>query len=555
MGNGVDIATLGIRVEATQVGQATQALRGLEAQGARVEAVAGKTTVGMGRLNNALLGVARQATGTSPVLARMLDVMLGLAIGGAKMTAVLGGLTALAIAYRRLTADAREANQAMKESIDRLDELVAKGGPGPGVGDLRGSEVRLAALQAEMRVLRDHIRNNEMMGLSAEASRKRLTEVAFQSAAERERLRVSVNATATVLPEFGAGVQVGGTSGSSASRAMQGVTPFGFFGRADRASVNLSILDRVAAREREMAAAAESRANVEADLAQARVAANQALVGSLMNVGRAYGGVTDQVAALAAATLSMSRMPMDSAGDRRMAYGTAGMTGLGYGASTANPMLGGLAGGYSGYRMGGGDPYTTIIGAVTGIVGGLLEAGQRAEQAARVWRNALTDYRKMFDETTPNDSNVSRFQELSGGRTVDEAGRLVAALQKMQASAGYRDLNPAQRQAINNQIAKYQELLDIYNENAKQAADLTDAEERLHDARRNVLQALNAPAGLNLAGYGYRAESAGGITVQGDFVVNVDGAGDSKTVANAVFEEGKRRMRSGAPSPYLDNPR
>lgn len=588
MGNGIDIATLGIRVEATQVGQATQALRGLEAQGARVETVAGRTTVGMGRLNNALLGVARQATGTSPVLARMLDVMLGLAVGGAKMTLILGGLTALALGYRKLTEDSRNARVANEELIKSLRELSGVEKDLEQQRTLAAGGVALRNAQRELAILRGQgpsggvsLRGGPTGQAAYDAAVARQA-AAVSAALNRAMLMAGLLAdarAATYEPQGPTLAQMGDPLADMLARANRGVGAFneyqlpglnermsgaigamGVFTRG-RSSVDMSGLStqlpgqtkggkmtelraELAIRQ-EIANAARRAGASEDDLAASRIAANQALVGSLMNVGRAYGGVTDQVAALAAATLSMSRMPMANKGDpgyytdRGRAYGTAALTGIGYGASTANPMLGGLAGGASGFMVAG--PAGAILGAVGGIVSGLFAHAQRAKQAQLQWERAFQSFEDMWDELTPAQQTDRAFQS-TFGMTVEQARGYVELFRGME--------------GVDNII----KALASYDRQMQQAAEQTDkmakSEKDLYDAR---FRAMNAPRGFNASYYGWGAgASSGGGTSGGTTNVTINvtpTSADPTEIANEVATAFRRQAMRGGSSTVVTTSR
>ena len=144
----VDVVTLSIRVDASQVEAATRAITGLGGTAVVMEARTNAATVSTGRLNNALLGLARQATGTSPVLARFTDVLLGMAYGGAQMTAILAGLAAVGLAFRKLTEDSRNARQEaerLRGVLDGLATLPAGYGLGQAAGQASADVARLTS--------------------------------------------------------------------------------------------------------------------------------------------------------------------------------------------------------------------------------------------------------------------------------------------------------------------------------------------------------------------------------------------------------------------------
>lgn len=585
----MDLATLVIRIDASQVGPAQAALKGLGAEGVRVQTATGGATVGMGRLNNAILGLARQASGAHPVIARFTDVLFSMALGGAKMTAVLGGLAALALAYRALTKDAREAKERMQDALDTAREaqrlqILPRGGEAAVRAGLLRDE--LASIEARLaRNLADPRRYSPISGPEFENERAKLV-------ARQAELRGLIGVTgreaedATIAALMGRargaispsvqqfaddlGRQIAETLREQArlqpsidlqrqlnefNAAAGGADIFDYLRGNDFGSANITGASRMS----------EERFNYlgylkqveefnlqnlegiekELDLMQRRKLANDAFVMSLANVGRAYGGVADEVLSLASGTMAIAnagRMPgfgtdeTATLTDKAMGYGSAALTGIGFGASTGNPVLGGLGGGLSGFAMTG-NPAGAIVGALSGIVSGVFEAGRRAREAQRMWQMALDDFALMFDEVTPQMTLEREFKKLSGGFTPEQIRGIVAA-----ADAGqFTGLTSAGVETLRR-------LLVEYEKNAVQANELAVAEKRLHDARRDVLQALNAPAGLNLAAYGYEASSSGGTVIN----INVSGAGNPRDVATQVFEEARRLMRQGGGSPYLD---
>lgn len=173
------------------------------------------SVTGLGQLNNTLASSARQLAGVHPVVGQLVSSLGGLALGTGVTTGVLLFLTALAAGWREVTEAEREAGEETERSIARMDALVAESGPGEGPGDVRGSEVRLAELQAEMAELRQRRDALQRIGFKTPGYDQRILDKAFESATERERLRVMVDdlGADSMLPEFGDGVE-----GSNAQR-------------------------------------------------------------------------------------------------------------------------------------------------------------------------------------------------------------------------------------------------------------------------------------------------------------------------------------------------
>jgi hypothetical protein len=325
----------------------------------------------------------------------------------------------------------------------------------------------------------------------------------------------------------------GGGAGRDYQRSLSGVTPFGFFGRAPRAGVDIGIADRVVQegqREAQRLAAAEEA------LADARLRANAALVTSLANVGRAYGGVTDQVLNLAAATMSIyqaGRLPNATRTDRAVGYGSAALAGIGFGQSTGNPLMGGIGGGLAGAAMVAG-PYGAILGATAGFVSGLLSQAERAKAAQRAWEITFQAFEDMFDTLTPEQQVDRQFQR-SFGMTVEEARGYVELFRGLE---GVENIRRA---------------LESYDRQMKQAAETTKeqaaAERELYDAR---FRALNAPQGFNVSYYGWgagfggasQAANTGGDTITVNVVV------DGETIATTTQEHNRRAARRGGAGPY-----
>lgn len=614
MASGVDVATLVIRVDATQLTAASGALANVQSQGSQTEralAGVGAQSVtagrGVGQLNNVMRSLVMQATGADPIVGRLATVIGGFALSGVMMTGVLAGVAALGYAWRKMTEDARLANQAFADAAASLQKLA------PDDGFAARRAIDLANLRA-----RDELETIKSTDFT-EAYRLRVGptgEAAVAAAIERQVSRENTALNRVLLTSRELSEQLrpqpyeftGPSPGSGTGLAdmqREAEEQLRLFALVQMPKLNETIEAQIIAFQRANPAigidystsgistrqgpmfpswahawqsggqsfrtwadawrSGEPDSQADIKLAAARKAANDALITSLANVGRAYGGVTDQVLNLAAATMSIyqaGRLPgfgrndtARSTTDAAVGYGSAALSGIGFGQSSGSPVLGGIGGAASGFAMTG--PYGAIVGGVAGIVSGLLTQGERAREAARAWRAAFDDFKDLFDDKSPLDQRLEQnddwLSSLSGGRSREEIEAWLVTWKRM-GTVGDFLFNPEWHQRMSAQAATYRNLLQVHAENAKQADELNEAEKRLNDTRRNVLQALNAPAGLNLSLYGYRAaESGGSMTVQGDFVINVDGSGqDPKAIADAVFDEGRRRMKLGGTSPYAE---
>lgn len=551
----VDVVTLQIRVDASQVEEATRRLSGLGTTATVVDTKTKAAAVGTTHLNNALRTLAVQATGADPVVGRLVSSIGGFAIQGVLMSAALLGVAAIGLAWRRMGEDARFASQQADELIARLQKI---NGSTQGRWDQIMASGMLAGARGDLAAIRGEGVMGGTRGLGLAATRAArenaaLNRVLLLSRYSESAVEQGYEFTGPTLAQRGSlggggGGVGGGTSGRGVARSMAGLTPFGAFGFSGAtAGVDIGgIADRIAQE-------IQRRAAAEQDLADARVRANTALVQSLANVGRAYGGVTDQVLNLAAATMSIyqaGRMPTDTRTDRATALGSAALAGVGFGQSTGNPILGALGGGAAGYgmvgtAMGGAG---IIVGAVGGIVSGLIEQGQRARQAQLQWDMALKSFENMWDTLTPQQQTQQAFEQMTGGRSVEEVRRMLAEWRSLP-----KYLQPE------DGISRLMQWLASYDRQMEQAAEVTKdaaaAERELYDAR---FRASNAPSGFNTSYYGWMA-GFGGDSPQkqanADAAVEVHVYVDGEEVATRVESHARRAARRGGPSPYLDTAR
>ncbi len=127
----------------------------------------------MGRLNQTLVSHLRQVTQTSPAVGQLANVIGSMALGGAIMTGVLAGLAALAIGWRRITEDAREARKAQegaRESLERVIETrrVASLGPGGAIQeDAQKQRDRMAELERRIQAERASLATSGVTGIDS----------------------------------------------------------------------------------------------------------------------------------------------------------------------------------------------------------------------------------------------------------------------------------------------------------------------------------------------------------------------------------------------------
>lgn len=113
--------------------------------------------LGLGRLNDAFVTVARQATGTDPVVGKLVDTVGTFAIGTAYMVPVLAGLAAIGFAWQEITRDARTAREEQDEAIRsaleaaRIRELGVAGTPADALAASEAAEARIRARLDELR--------------------------------------------------------------------------------------------------------------------------------------------------------------------------------------------------------------------------------------------------------------------------------------------------------------------------------------------------------------------------------------------------------------------
>jgi len=424
------------------------------------------SSLGMHRLNNSLVVMARQATNTHPVVGQLADVVGTFAIGTAAMVPILAGIAAIGLAWQRLTRDAREAKEEHQRLIDVLEsaaegERIRRLGPGGELGTGIGAgQQELADLTRRIEAERQRIAQTYMSAgafsvpegatsgrlQALEEQYARLIPIvqrgeqalARETAEEAERrAKEYERETERIIKTFEHRVDAAERANTQIERAFnrhfdERAASLGEFER----QVQEDFERQMEAFERAQAAAERAEAariaatlrrlakerKAEEELARARERANQMLVRQLNEVGRAYGGVIDQILTLAATVLALERMPMVSGGDKAKAYGTAAGIGIGVGASTGSPAMGALGGAAAGFSVAG--PYGALIGGAAGFVSGLIEQGERLALARKRWEDSFEGFQRMFNPGSPLDQMLERVSD-SFARLAQEAAASV----------------------------------------------------------------------------------------------------------------------------------
>lgn len=119
------------------------------------EVSANRSSLGMGRLNNALMVISRQALGVHPAMGQAADAIGTFAIGTAYMTGVFAGLAALGLAYRELTEDTRKAKEEQERYLEVLKQVDRMAEPGKELADaLKNQREQLEALDRQRETAR-----------------------------------------------------------------------------------------------------------------------------------------------------------------------------------------------------------------------------------------------------------------------------------------------------------------------------------------------------------------------------------------------------------------
>lgn len=137
-------AVLGALDRRPQFAQNRQAFTTLAGSIKNIDEAGRSAGVGMHRLNNSLIVLARQATGTHPVVGQLVDVVGTFAIGTAKMVPILGGIAAIAGGFRIMSRDARESKKELEENLEVLQRIATQ----QSIED-RGGSARIAVQAAQ----------------------------------------------------------------------------------------------------------------------------------------------------------------------------------------------------------------------------------------------------------------------------------------------------------------------------------------------------------------------------------------------------------------------
>lgn len=146
-----------------------------------VDQAARRSHLGLGRLNNALVTVSRQAAGADPIVGRLVDTVGTFAIGLGPMTAILAGVTALALGWRHYTEDAREA----REETERLTRELLEAARARQQGETGAVEEQLQSAVAARREAEEAFR--EAQEALQRRRRSGGSESTIEAAAERVR--------------------------------------------------------------------------------------------------------------------------------------------------------------------------------------------------------------------------------------------------------------------------------------------------------------------------------------------------------------------------------
>lgn len=572
-----------------------------------VDEAARSGSLGLHRLNNSLVVLARQATGTHPIVGQLADVIGTFAIGTAAMVPVLAGIAAVGAGIGLWRRPAREAKEELEAALQVLRKIAeerdieARGGPtAVALAEAKAEASRLAVLLQQAQRLGNQTlvdRYTRELGDKNRLIATGLGSLGDEDAEFRERMRALERGARSQLDQISAGLGKGVAGLGAAFLDPLGTNRADVARRLEWARGGDEIQAKVAAgliRDRELreaiAATAErtgktikrhQEEEIERlhDLERSRERANRALIRSLENVGRAYGGVVDQVLSLVAATMALERMPMATTGDRVRGYATAGLMGIGYGQSTGSPALGALGGAVSGFSVAG--PYGALVGGVTGIVSGLIEQGERAQRAAAQWKLALRDFEDMFTEFTPFEQAqrqierqfVQLVQTYSGKGSGFTAG--ISSVEQARALLSGLQSSDFLRERYGGLARELDKLLSAYDRNVEAAREQADATDENTSALNRFTSALNSPSGLNLSYYEWLAAgrlpatsgpgvgppTSGGVPPGGGGAgPNGDRGGDvyyvtitagSGATFDSLMAEAQRRGRRGGGDPFF----
>lgn len=431
-------------------GRASGAFRGAAGQEAftqvagslkNVEEGARRAHGGVGRLNNALITMARRATGTNVVVSQLVDVIGTFAIGTARMVPILAGLAAIGFAWQRATRDAREAREELERNLAVLDrirerqDLEARGGETQVAVDAAREEARRVA--AQLRTLVAVAGQGDRQRLGTLEARTRLT-------AELAELNERVRRGEEDLRE---------ERDRQNNRDLEDLNR-----RAEAASraVSASIDDQRLAAETERTLNAIT---TEAELAgQAEIER-----AALERIARVFGFEIEAADRSAAeqrriadeSEAEKTRAAREGARQRAQAEveEQRRIRLVAQGASILGRAVGGGAGGFLTGAAGGalagsafGAP-GAVIGGIIGGIGSLLGASKDAKEAARLAREAAQEEARALAIRRRNIDDEIRIRGLALGG--DSTGLQLAQLDARQRQElESRDLTPTQRETL-----------------------------------------------------------------------------------------------------------
>lgn len=129
----IDIATLAIRVQHSEVEQAARSLGTLNVAGAKTETTFNNVAKashnahgGLGNLRQELVTVTRNVLNLNPAVAQTGALLGNLALGAGPMIAILGGVAALGLAYEKLTEKTKKAREEHEKLLNVLVDLQNK---------------------------------------------------------------------------------------------------------------------------------------------------------------------------------------------------------------------------------------------------------------------------------------------------------------------------------------------------------------------------------------------------------------------------------------------
>lgn len=192
----MNIAELFVRVRG-DTSDISSKMRGVERSLDGVERASKSAGLQTGRLGNQFAGLAGHIAQVHPIVGNLAGVLGNFAIGAGLTVGVLGGLTAIALAYDTLTRSANEAAKAQDAAVKSLNSMLrAKSGLGTPalLAQAHGQEGRLMKRQGE---LQNELRANTGIPLLEQLTRGKLEDVQL----ELENLRNVIKSAEAILSE------------------------------------------------------------------------------------------------------------------------------------------------------------------------------------------------------------------------------------------------------------------------------------------------------------------------------------------------------------------